>query len=394
MRPSDPLLGGLSPARFLRRHWQKRPLRVRQALPGFRDPITPAALARLAGREGVDSRLVVEKGGRKPWEVSPGPLDSARMGRLSGSHWTLLVDGVDRHVSAVAALGDRFDFIPRWRADDVMVSLAAPRGTVGPHVDAYDVFLVQGRGRRRWQVATRFDPALRPGLDLRILRRFQAEEEWVLEPGDLLYVPPGVAHYGVALEECLTYSVGFRAPSQREVVAAALQRVVHAAEAERLYADPDLDAARASGQISTAALRRMRRLLDSALAHLDDERFARAMGEMITGAGEPGPSPRRRVSPRELARRIAGGAALRRTAATRAAFVRRPREVLLFVNGATRGIPPTLAAVAELLTGPPVVPADVLRRVLRKGGALLVSDLVSEGAFSLADAGPSGRGRP
>jgi 50S ribosomal protein L16 3-hydroxylase len=393
MRPSDPLLGGLSPARFLRRHWQKRPLCVRQALPGFRDPVTPAALARLAAREDVDARLVVEKGGGKPWEVSPGPLDPARRRGLPGSHWTLLVDGVDRHLPAVAALGDRFDFIPRWRADDVMVSLAAPRGTVGPHVDAYDVFLVQGRGRRRWQVATRFDPGLRPGLDLRILRRFRAEQEWVLEPGDLLYVPPGVAHYGVALEECLTYSVGFRAPSQREVVAAALQRVVHAAEAERLYADPDLDAERATGRISTTALRRMRGLLDGALARLDDERFARAMGEMLTSGGEPGASPRRRASPRGLARRVDGGAALRRAAATRVAFVPRPGRILIFVNGTTREIPNTLAALAELLTGPRAVPADVLRRVLRNGGAELVSDLVSEGAFSL-DAGPSGRGRP
>src|SRR5262249_32017270 len=159
---------------------------------------------------------------------------------LPPTHWTVLVHNVDAHVGAAADLVEEFDFLPRWRVDDVMVSLAAPRGSVGPHVDQYDVFLVQGRGRRRWRIARRFDPALRPGVDLRVLRRCRAEREWVLEPGDMLYLPPGVAHHGVALEECLTYSVGFRAPSHAELVAGFLQRVVTGVDQARRYQDPDL----------------------------------------------------------------------------------------------------------------------------------------------------------
>src|SRR5450432_958903 len=154
--PSLALLGGLTPRAFLRRHWQKRPLLVRGAFPAFRDPITPARLLALAGRETVESRLVLERGGRHPWQVVSGPLDPAQRRALGPSHWTVIVQNVDAHVESVAALLDLFSFLRRWRVDDVMVSLATPRGTVGPQVDSYDVFLLQGRGRRRWSIARRF----------------------------------------------------------------------------------------------------------------------------------------------------------------------------------------------------------------------------------------------
>ena len=206
---------------------------MRGALPGFRDPVTPARLLALAARPDVESRLVREKGGARRWELTPGPLPAGLTRTLGPSHWTVLVQNVDAHVGAVADLIERFDFLPRWRVDDVMISLAAPQGSVGPHVDSYDVFLLQGRGRRRWRVAERFAEDYRPGLDLRVLRGFRAEREWVLGPGDMLYLPPGVAHHGVALEECLTYSIGFRAPSEYDLVAGFLQRVVGAVDADR-----------------------------------------------------------------------------------------------------------------------------------------------------------------
>jgi 50S ribosomal protein L16 3-hydroxylase len=234
------LLGGLSPRAFLERHWQKRPLFVRGALARFRDPLTPEQLFALASDPDVESRLVRVRGGRRPYERSDGPQAERRLRRLSSSDWTLLVQGVDRHVPGVARLLRQFAFLPRWRIDDVMVSFAVAGGTVGPHVDNYDVFLIQGRGRRRWQVQQRPDLALRRGLDLRVLRRFATDEERVLGPGDLLYVPPGVAHYGVALEDCLTYSVGFRAPSHRTLVALAVERLIASIPEDRLYADPEL----------------------------------------------------------------------------------------------------------------------------------------------------------
>src|SRR5205814_7476806 len=158
-------------------------------------------------------------------------------GRLPPSHWTVLVQGVDRHRPAVADLLEAFDFLPRWRVDDVMVSLAGPQGSVGPHVDGYDVFLLQGRGRRRWRIARRFDEEERPRLDLRVLRRFRAEAEWVLGPGDMLYLPPGVAHHGVALGECMTFSIGFRAPAPADLLAGFLHRLVQEADRSRLYED-------------------------------------------------------------------------------------------------------------------------------------------------------------
>jgi 50S ribosomal protein L16 3-hydroxylase len=255
------LLGGLSARAFLARHWQKRPLLVRGALPGFRDPITPYALLQLACRDDVESRLVRVRGGRRPFELGFGPQDERRLARLPAADWTLLVDGVDRHVRGVARLLRRFAFIPSWRIDDVMVSLAVRGGTVGPHVDNYDVFLIQGRGRRRWQVERRPERGLRRGLDLQVLRRFEPEATWVLEPGDMLYVPPGVAHYGIALEDCLTYSVGFRAPSHRALVAAFAERLLASIPDDRLYADPELRPSRSARGIDAQALARMQTIV-------------------------------------------------------------------------------------------------------------------------------------
>jgi 50S ribosomal protein L16 3-hydroxylase len=164
-------------------------------------------------------------------------------------------------VPAAARLLELFAFIPRWRIDDVMVSFAVRGGTVGPHVDNYDVFLIQGRGQRRWQVQRRPDRSLRRGLELQVLRRFEPDATWVLEPGDMLYVPPGVAHYGVALEDCLTYSVGFRAPSHRTLVALFAERLIESIPEHRLYRDPDLRPARALRGVAHRALDRMQRLV-------------------------------------------------------------------------------------------------------------------------------------
>ena len=303
------LLGGLSPTRFLQRHWQKQPLLVRQAFPGFVDPLTPDELAGLACEPEVESRLVMERGPSRRWQLFHGPQDPRRLRRLPRSRWTLLVQEVDKHLPAVAALLEPFDFVPRWRLDDVMVSFAPRGGTVGPHVDSYDVFLVQGRGRRRWQVGARGPADFRPGLDLRILKRFRPEAEWLLEPGDMLYVPPGVAHHGVSLEDSLTYSVGFRAPSRVDVLLRVLERVVNGTDGERRYEDPDLRPAARPGEIGPDALRRLRSVVEAETSRVMSADFARLMGELLTEPKGPPPRPLGRRRPRPAARPSSAAAA-------------------------------------------------------------------------------------
>jgi len=195
------LLGGLTPERFLAEYWQKRPLLVRQAIPGFKSPLSADELAGLACEPEVESRLILEKGGSRPWQLEHGPFEEERFATLPESHWTLLVQRVNHWVPAVADLLDHFAFLPSWRLDDIMISYAADQGSVGPHTDQYDVFLLQGAGRRRWQIdaSVTDESPLLDHPDLRILAQFHATDEWVLEPGDLLYLPPGLAHYGVAL---------------------------------------------------------------------------------------------------------------------------------------------------------------------------------------------------
>ena len=210
----DVLLGGLSPQAFLRRHWQKRPLLVRAALPDCGNIVTNSALRTLAARDDVESRLVERRHGR--FHVTHGPIPRSRMPRAAAGSWTLLVNGVNHHNARAEELLRRFAFIPQARLDDVMVSYAARGGGVGPHLDSYDVFLIQGQGRRRWRLA-KARPERRPfplvaDAPLKLIAGFRAEEEVVLEAGDLLYLPPGWGHDGVALDPCVTYSIGFRAP--------------------------------------------------------------------------------------------------------------------------------------------------------------------------------------
>jgi 50S ribosomal protein L16 3-hydroxylase len=296
----------------------------------------------------------------------------------------VLVQNVDAHVGAVADLIERFDFLPRWRVDDVMISLAARQGSVGPHVDSYDVFLLQGRGRRRWRVAERFDEDYRPGLDLRVLRGFRAEREWVLGPGDMLYLPPGVAHHGIALEECLTYSIGFRAPSQYDLVAGFLQRVVSAVDRSRLYADPDLTPAREPGEISPAALARLRRLVVSG-SRAGTADFVRFAGEHLTEPRLDEQTRRPRpLGPSALARALRLGAALVRGRDARVAFARRGRGALLFADGLHWTLPPTLAQAAPVLTRTRRVTTESLRPLLRRRGMIaLVAELVSARVFEV-----------
>ena len=217
------LLGGLTPAQFMRRHWQKNPLLVRQAIPQFAPPVLRTELFALAAQEGVESRLVqLVKGA---WKLRHGPFSRRALPALQQPDWTLLVQGVDLHNDAVHALMQQFRFVPEARLDDLMISYASNGGGVGPHFDSYDVFLLQAHGKRRWRIGRQKDLSLRDGIPLKILAEFEPEEEFVLEPGDMLYLPPRYAHDGIAEGECMTYSIGFRAPARAELAQELLVRL-------------------------------------------------------------------------------------------------------------------------------------------------------------------------
>ncbi len=206
---------------FLANYWQKKPLLIRQAFPGFKTVLTPDELAGLACEEGVHSRLLIEKDASSPWQLSYGPFSEDDFTRLPETHYSLLVSECEKWLPELQELVDCFNFIPKWRLDDLMISYAPQSGSVGPHTDEYDVFLLQGSGRREWSIQHHFekDAAVIPDLDLAILQQFDADETWVLEPGDMLYLPPGIPHHGIAVGDgCMTYSVGFRAPAVSDIM--------------------------------------------------------------------------------------------------------------------------------------------------------------------------------
>ncbi len=246
-----PLLGGLTARRFLREYWQKKPLLVRQAIPGFSGLIDARGLRNLAASEAVQSRLVRREG--RQWSLAHGPFAARQWKDLSPrAPWSLLVQELNFHLPAAERLLESFNFIPHARIDDLMVSHACAGGGVGPHFDSYDVFLLQGPGRRRWKISAQEDVRLKPGLPLKILKAFRPEAEWVLEPGDMLYLPPRYAHDGVALDECFTYSIGFRAPSPQEWLSEFLLDSAERLSVDGRYGDPDLKLQRHPGAMPRA----------------------------------------------------------------------------------------------------------------------------------------------
>ena len=245
------LLGGLTARQFLRDYWHKKPLLVRDALPNFKGLLGPTEIMELAGREDVESRLVAHG---KHWALEHGPFPPGRFKKLPKRNWTLLVQSVDHHLASGAALLEQFTFIPRARLDDLMVSYAVAGGGVGPHFDSYDVFLIQGMGHRRWRISAQENLDLIEGLPLKILSHFQPEEEHVLGPGDMLYLPPRYAHDGIAEDECMTYSVGFRAPSFEELGQGFLNFLHDELDLPGRYTDPDLVLQKHSGELPKAML--------------------------------------------------------------------------------------------------------------------------------------------
>lgn len=382
---------GMPPADFLRDYWQKRPLLVRNAFPGYESPIAPEDLAGLACEDGVLARIIEHDRGNDDWTVRQGPFPEEVFPAMPHQDWTLLVQDVDKWDADIADLLHHFTFLPRWRLDDIMVSFAAPGGSVGAHVDQYDVFLLQALGHRRWMIDASVamggaQPPLefRDDVDIRLLREFTPSHDWVLGPGDMLYLPPNVPHHGVAEDACLTFSVGMRAPSAAELLGDFADSLLDEADDDLRYADPDLALPRDPAEIDDDAMARVVRALD--LLRTDDpQRLGDWFGRFITlyrnarevTAPDDDETKRSRI---EVEWDLEHGASLHRHPYSRMAWRRAGKGAQLYVNGEAHALS---RADATRIANAMVIDGATYAGLASEGRACVLG-LLEGGHYSLA----------
>ncbi|PIA71269.1 cupin [Ectopseudomonas toyotomiensis] len=387
MNPDTPLqlLGGLTAREFLRDYWQKKPLLVRQAITDFESPISPDELAGLALEEEVESRLVIEHGER-PWELQRGPFNEDTFQNLPERDWTLLVQTVDQFVPEVAELLEDFKFLPKWRIDDLMISFAAPGGGVGPHFDNYDVFLLQAHGHRRWQIGQMCDAdsPLLPHADLKILAQFEPTDEWVLAPGDMLYLPPCLAHCGTAEDDCMTYSVGFRAPSAAEVLTHFTDFLGQFLPDEERYSDADIQPSEDPNQIQRDALERLKALLNE---HMSDERLLMTwFGQFMTEPKYPELVAGIEIEEEDFLGALEDGAILIRNPSARMAWSEVGEDLVLFASGQSRLVSARQRELLKLICSADALHVENLGAWLADDeGRTLLWELVKQGSLGFAD---------
>ncbi|MBC7530408.1 MAG: cupin domain-containing protein [Oligoflexus sp.] len=359
--------------KFLAEYWQKRPLLIRAAFPGGIDAIDPDSLAGLACQDAIDSRLVIEKGLR-PWHTQQGPFAESVFETLPKTHWTLLVQAVDRLIPEVSAIRESFQFIPNWRLDDIMISYAADQGSVGPHTDNYDVFLIQAIGRRRWQFGEHAldEPGFIDGLDMKILKEFKADHDFVLEPGDMLYLPPLIAHHGVAQGECVTYSVGFRAPTQNELLVSYSQFLMQSENPDSFYRDPVNELAPINSTLNDPGLIRdqdiesLRKFMIESLK--DEQIFRRWIGAFLT---EPRNFHEANDAPLDYAgflQLLRTEKALLKVEGGRFAYHVLDRQVYLAAEGETLVLSEELLKLVQILCAKEYIPTRELLRFEQTAG--------------------------
>ena len=371
---------GMPPAQFLRGFWQKKPLLIRGAFAAKNDWIAPNDLAGLACEELALSRIVQHDPKRDSWTVRNGPFTEKDFAKLPKKNWTLLVQDVDKWDTDVARILDAFSFVPSWRVDDVMVSYAEDRGGVGAHVDHYDVFLIQGIGQRRWRIDARKHDRyeFRDDVELKLLRKFTPTHEWILEPGDVLYLPPGIAHEGTAVGECMTFSVGMRAPSNAELVLDFAEFLAEPLGDDLRYADPNLTSAVDPNEITDDALKRARASMPQ-FANVDKSTLAAWFGKFITryrAAHDAAPPPRQ-ITAAQLVSKLSNHGIVRNPW-SRMAWARDGRNALLFVAGESFGC---AMNVAKLVAGTKEIGGDALLEHKRALG--LFADLINRGHWLL-----------
>ena len=380
------LLGGLSPEIFLKKYWQKKPLLIRNAFPNFKSPLTKKDFLDFACNEDVASRLVIERGGDYDWQVIHGPLKKKQVKSLPETHWTILLQEMNSHHAEVAKLLNYFSFIPNWRVDDIMISYAVKEGSVGPHTDNYDVFLLQGSGRRKWKInhTPVEDEQLIENLDLRILKYFSTDEEWILEPGDMLYLPPKIAHYGISMDDdCMTYSVGFRTPSMKELLVGYASHLMEYVQDNAFYEDPDLKLQNHSGEIQSEAITEMQKLFKGMTSNRD--MFESWLGRFVTeskrGFFREMEKPQTEI---QIGKKIEKGATLIRHGSTKISYLKSETCIKLFVNGGELELPLKAEKFIQTVTSKPEIENSVLQKMWKKKDEKeMVVELLNLGYFGL-----------
>ncbi len=382
----NPLMfGELTVEGFLEQYWQKKPFLIRQAFPNI-TPLIPAdELAGLACEEGVESRLIIQHENGKDWDLQQAPFSDEKFSELSqlssDSNWTLLVQAVDHWIPVAAEFLQQFNFIPNWRIDDLMISYANDGGGVGPHYDNYDVFLLQVEGQRRWEIGGNFDQnsSRRTDTDVLILDQFNSEKSWVLEPGDMLYLPPQLGHNGVAVGDgCITYSVGFRAPSHSELLTGFADAMTDHLSNEDRYTDPDLKLQSNAGEISLPTLQNIQKTLSE--YSQNDELVAEWFGRFVTELKYKNVLEQNvKCTIEDLIQHQKEGGYISRNEGSRFAFVKQQQQISLFVDGNHFECDHEMMWLIELLCE--TTQFDLMLFEADQKSLLLLRDLIEQGSL-------------
>jgi len=371
-------LGNISPKIFMEEYWQKKPLLIRQAFPDFKSPITADELAGLACEEDVNSRIVMEKDGEHPWFPMFGPMSDEIYASMPETHWTLIVNDLEKYIPELSWITDRFRFIPEWRLDDLMISYATDAGSVGPHIDLYDVFILQGQGKRRWQI--NMQPVTEDNqvkeTPLRIQKHFEPEEEWIIEPGDMLYLPPGVSHYGVSLGESLSYSIGFRATSHADIVNEFIGYITQNLSPQLTYKDADQLIQQHSNEIKQDALERVSEIFKEYLRP-DHPELQRWFGCFVSDTKtDVLTAPEQEINSIEELKELTSTGILSRHPASRYAFAENPDNTLLFIDGEDYEVN---LEFAKILCGQRQIDLTKITAVTNKDELSLIIELYNRG---------------
>ncbi len=378
-------LGDLSLETFLGDYWQKQPLLIRNALPDVKPPVSPDELAGLACEAQVESRLIRHDSVRGNWELSHGPFSGSTFTSLPATNWTLLVQAVDHWVPTAAEFLEKFYFIPSWRVDDLMISYSGDKGGVGPHYDHYDVFLVQVSGRRQWEVGGIYDESSprRPDTPLKILTEWEPEQCWILESGDVLYVPPRVGHNGIAVgEDCMTCSVGFRAPSHRDILRDFSEYLGGRLSEDVRYTDPDLVAQSHHGEITPYAVKKVKQILS---LYIDDsDQLSQWFGQFMTSPKYPEEEfSKEEYSLETIRQHLKVGGKVFKNEGSRFAFQIRGRDLWLFVDGRQYRCPKEMIGLVKTLCGERMIEIDIA--LISEQDLSLLLDLLNHGSLYLSD---------